>query len=120
MSNFTDTFPGGLIASRMPDAAAFAKGWAKIPFVGEKPHWYVDVSAVGRTAYPEAPADTRWFESLCGVVAVTNDRLGVMTPGNYPLCKRCLKKAPRWATKEERDTTLPDDVLGVLVGSRVR
>jgi hypothetical protein len=114
MSNFTEAFPGARIAGRMADAADFREGWAKVPFVGNKPHWYEEVTEIARVVYPDAPADTRWFSSLCGVWAVTNERNGLLNPGNFPLCKTCLKKAPRWATREERDTTVPDDVLTAL------
>lgn len=116
MSNFTDAFPGGKTAQRYDDEAfaGFRQGWAKVAFCGNAPHWFMDVTENARKAFPDAPEDVRWLISLCGFRAVTNDRNGLFRPGNYPLCKRCMKKAPRWATREERDTTVSAEVLRVL------
>lgn len=111
MPDLAKVFPGARFASRMDDPAAFTEGWAQVPFAGDKPHWYREITATERLLYPDAPADIRWFRSLCGHEAVTNERNGVMSPGNFPLCKRCLKKAPRWATKEERSTETTDEIV---------
>ena len=116
MSNFTDTFPGGKIARRIDDGAfeSFREGWAKIPFCGNAPHFFRDITEEVSKELSIAHPDTRFFIALCGFSGVTNSRNGLMYPGNFPLCKRCMKKAPRWARREERSTELPADVLKAL------
>lgn len=93
------TFSGGPIDD-------FGEGWACFMFVGQKAHYWIDDSDAFRSAFPDAPAERRGYVTLCGVVGITTPRVPPLHPGNYPLCKRCMAKAKRWTTKEERQTFL--------------
>lgn len=62
-----------------------AEGWAKIPFTGERAHFWVDdkIDAIGPRGR------TKFYTSLCGRDATTDPKLPALDPGNWPKCKRC-------------------------------
>lgn len=89
----------------------FTGGWARIPFVGMKGHYWNDQTDTIRALIAkdggEPPAaDARLFVSLCNVFGRTDSRVPPLHVGTIGLCKRCQKKAPRWTRKEERATFL--------------
>lgn len=88
----------------------FREGWAIIPFA-HTPHWWRDKTDVGRRRFPDAPADARLFHSLCGRWQGCRESRGIhpLAPGNHKLCRACMRKAPRWARREERRTLLETD-----------
>ena len=59
-------------------------GWALMPFVGNRAHyWELDHKG----------ENTSYYISLCGVDAVTRKEAGPLEPGNWPLCKRCTNNS---------------------------
>ena len=70
----------------------FAGGLAKIPFSGEKVHFWHDVTP------NSMPIIGKWgrgyfWESACGrVEAITHDGVKALAPGNWPVCKLCQKR----------------------------
>ncbi|WP_333676808.1 hypothetical protein [Dyella sp.] len=92
----------------------FTGGWAKLCFVGEKPHyWRDDTEALKKQLTPDLleslPADVRFYRSLCGVFGTSADKTPPLGAGNFPPCKRCMKKAPTWPNKEQRTTIYESD-----------
>jgi hypothetical protein len=73
----------------------FATGWALMFPVGKCAHyWEEDTTTMPPTIGPGGRR--RYYVSLCGVGAVACDALKPFGLGNFPRCKRCLRKgAPR-------------------------
>jgi hypothetical protein len=84
---------------------SFREGWALLPFVGKRGHYWKDITESSRRKHPEeACRFTAILSSLCGVEGGTTERAPALNVGNWSLCKKCQAKAPRWARKEERAT----------------
>lgn len=84
---------GRQVESRMMSGGPinpFTKGWAIIPFSGEKPHFWIEDK---ETMPPKIGKHgrVRYYTSLCGVVGVTNSAVNALAPGDFPKCKRCSK-----------------------------
>lgn len=63
------------------------QGWGLVSYSAsmEKAHyWFAD----GQTHCGQA----KYFVSECGVISHTTDGFPMLEPGNFPKCKRCLKK----------------------------
>ena len=101
------TFSGGPIAD-------FTDGWALIPFVGDRGHYWRDITRGLRKQGLIADESMRVYRSLCGVTGSATPRSPALNVGNWPLCKHCTKKAPRWARKEERVTCWSDPTVRAL------
>lgn len=77
-------------------------GWALMPFVGETAHhwqeWPLDdqLRADGLPDISEG-GRRRYWKSLCGHTAATNDRFTPLHPGSWPLCKRCQRSLDKGA-----------------------
>lgn len=70
----------------------FAGGWALFCFVGEKGHYWVEVTEQYRSKLPDMTDSDHLFESLCGVFGSTDDRRPALAPGNWGHCKNCERK----------------------------
>lgn len=70
------------------------KGWAVMPFVGGKAHYWVEDKDTmpPKIRYGER---VRYYKSHCGISAVTNNKVPALQPGSWPRCKRCNTKAHR-------------------------
>ena len=95
-------FAGGPIAN-------FTGGWALIPFVGRKPHFWTECTESARKVIPDMPEDARAWRALCGPIGMTHSRVPPLGAGDFGMCKRCLAKAPRWLTKEDRQSLMETD-----------
>lgn len=100
-------FSGGPIESLLD-------GWALIPFVGMRGHYWREITAGLRRRQLVTDPDVRVYRSLCGVTGSTTSRVGAMNVGNWPLCKHCQKSAPRWTRKDERVTCWNDPAVRAL------
>lgn len=87
----------------------FTGGWAKLCFIGEKPHYWQENTDRVRKHVPGMSADMRTYISLCGVSGYSTPKAPPLGAGNYPVCKRCLKKAPNWPNREQRTTIYESD-----------
>lgn len=68
----------------------FDGGWAIIPFA-RTPHYWRKAPSLGCTEVSER-GRIKYWESVCGrQTAVTNDRIGPLVVGNWPLCKLCQR-----------------------------
>jgi hypothetical protein len=92
----------------------FADGWALIPFVGERGHYWREITRGLRRQGIVTDDDVRVYRSLCGVTGSTTSRARAMNVGNWAECKHCQKKAPRWLRKEERATCWNDPAVRAL------
>lgn len=79
---------GGLLAVGQIDN--LVKGWAIIPFKGEKVHYYVEENT-DEMPYIDRYGRVRFYTSLCGLEAQTDSQRPAIVLGNFPKCKRCLK-----------------------------
>ena len=68
----------------------FAGGWARIPFVGRVAHHWREVRPA--VAHLGAGGRVRAWESGCGVLGGTNDRVSPLGVGDMGWCKRCAAK----------------------------
>lgn len=68
------------------------EGWAKIPFAGERAHYWKPDEIEGYAAIHKGQKVSFWI-SLCGVEATTYAGVPPLGPGNWPRCKRCGRKA---------------------------
>lgn len=66
----------------------FPEGWALIPFVGERAHYW-------RETVPGMCGGVRVrnYRSMCGLKGETARHSPALEPGNWPKCKRCERKA---------------------------
>lgn len=87
----------------------FTGGWAKLCFSPEKPHYWRDITDRVRDLVPEMAADMRAYEALCGATGYSALKAPAFGVGNYPVCKRCMKKAATWPNKEQRTTIYESD-----------
>lgn len=88
-------FSGGLVTD-------FAGGWALIPFIGEKPHYWENRDDIAREVGMDMSGDRQVWKSLCGVWGSTHAKVPPLGAGDFGMCKRCLAKAPHGLTKEDR------------------
>lgn len=100
-------FSGGQIEN-------LADGWALIPFVGLRGHYWHEITAGLRRKHLIVDDDLRVYRSLCGVTGSASSHAKPMNVGNWPLCKHCQKKASRWPRKEERVTCWSDPAVRAL------
>lgn len=70
------------------------KGWAVIPFVGKRAHWWIEDTETMADTAPEGPAPVRYYQAACKVLAVTNAKIPALDPGDIPRCKRCQRRLP--------------------------
>lgn len=103
--------PGSFSGGPIED---FSDGWALIPFVGERGHYWREITRGLRKQGIVTDDDVRVYRSLCGVTGRTTSRARAMNVGNWAVCKHCQKKAPRWLRKEERATCWNDPAVRAL------
>ena len=64
-----------------------SRGWALIPFIGSKAHFWVEQEV---EPYIDKNGRVRFYTSLCGIEATTDDKVPALEPGNWKKCKRCI------------------------------
>lgn len=69
----------------------FTGGWAKLPFVGSRVHFWEDTTNYWRSQR-QLPEDFQALDALCGVVGEATDRAPALGAGNWPKCKKCQAK----------------------------
>jgi hypothetical protein len=70
--------------------AHLRQGWAKLPFQGERGHFWTEDTTTMEPTIAEG-GRVRWYTAMCGRVGVTRPRAPAMAPGSWPLCSRCMK-----------------------------
>lgn len=80
--------------------AAFTHGWARLPFTGERGHYW-----------RLQPAGVLRRYSACGLAVDPRPGVSPLGVGNAPLCRHCMKKAPALPTAAERRTFLQDGTI---------
>ncbi|HJS35396.1 MAG TPA: hypothetical protein VJ766_07890 [Pseudoxanthomonas sp.] len=70
-------------------------GWARIPFRGERTHYWEKLRSLSR-------AGERYYRSACEMPATLPPGQRALGPGNFPLCGNCLKKHHAPAAEERR------------------
>ena len=89
-------------------------GWALIPFVGERGHYWREITRGLRQQGLITDENVRVYRSMCGVTGSATSRARPMNVGNWLVCKHCQKRAPRWLRKEERVTCWSDPKVRAL------
>ena len=84
----------------------FQKGWARLCFVGTKAHYWVETTKDLQPLPADVPPDMRTWVALCGIGGYSTDRAQPLGVGSFPLCTRCLAKAPQGPTPIDLETFL--------------
>lgn len=69
----------------------FKRGWALMPFSGKCAHWWEDVTKEF-PSHITPRGRVRVYKSSCGVLGFGDDGIKPLHQGNFPSCKRCIKK----------------------------
>ena len=67
------------------------KGWALMPFVGGKAHYWIENKGT-MTPTISGGGRVRFYTSRCGVTAETDSRAPALGAGNFPKCQRCIRR----------------------------
>ncbi|MCU7839737.1 MAG: hypothetical protein KZQ94_10225 [Candidatus Thiodiazotropha sp. (ex Troendleina suluensis)] len=69
-------------------------GWAIIPFVGERAHYW-ERNEIEGFAQIFKGEQVKPYKSLCGVEGLIYAGVPALERGNWPKCKRCMRKS-KW------------------------
>lgn len=81
-----------------PPIVGFAGGWAVLPFVGRRSHFWDEVkgfSGIGRHGRVRA------WEARCNAVGTTSEAAEALHEATTPRCKRCLKAVRTHPVQED-------------------
>lgn len=67
------------------------QGWALMPFVGKRAHFWIEDTDTMPPTIGEA-GRVRYYRALCGVLAVTNGKVPALAHGSWQKCGNCLKR----------------------------
>lgn len=71
-----------------PPLKNLRKGWALLPFVGNRAHYWIEDTEIPLAKLDER-GRIRYYQSKCRLLGVTRPTVPALEPGNWPRCKRC-------------------------------